>query len=246
LNERRAEFCRHLKAAREKAGISLEQIAAATKISRSLFSDLERNNLSRWPKGIYRRSYFRGYMAAINLAPETMVAEFARLFPDDDSAAATLTHEIERGSALTLTLAEDQGWSMLGTRKQLAATALDLSVVSVVWCVTSLAAQMNIWMSGTIVALAYFSVATAVMGQTPAMRWLERRHWAPTTTSERIAVAPSGRFTSRGRKRRAWWKAVSASRPIASSIESAGLLNPHGFIHPTAEPSVQTQLPAAR
>jgi transcriptional regulator with XRE-family HTH domain len=235
LNERRAEFCRHLKAAREKAGISLEQIAAATKISRSLFSDLECNNLSRWPKGIYRRSYLRDYMAAIKLAPETMMAEFARLFPDDD-AAATLTPEIERGSTLTLTLAEDQGWSMRGTRKQLIAAALDLSVIGVVWVVTSLAAQMDIWMSGTIVALAYYCVATAVMGQTPAMRWLERRHWAATTTGERIAAAPSRQFTSRGRKRRAWWKAARAS----------GLLNRHGFIPPTAEPSVQTQLPAAR
>ena len=47
--ELRRAFCAQLKASRERRDISLHTIAESTKISESLFADLERGNLSRWP-----------------------------------------------------------------------------------------------------------------------------------------------------------------------------------------------------
>ena len=87
VEDRRAAFCARLKSAREQKGVSLEEIAASTKISRSLLKGLEQNDLSRWPQGLYRRSYLREYLRAIDLPEESTMAEFVRLFPDGDDRA---------------------------------------------------------------------------------------------------------------------------------------------------------------
>jgi hypothetical protein len=83
------EFCAHVKAARERRGVSLTSIAERTKITVSLFDALERGDLSRWPKGIYRRAFFRDYVSAIGLPVEPTVREFLRHFPDEDEDALT-------------------------------------------------------------------------------------------------------------------------------------------------------------
>ena len=50
-----------LRAERESRGIALADVADATKIAPSLLEALERDDLARWPKGMYRRSFFRAY-----------------------------------------------------------------------------------------------------------------------------------------------------------------------------------------
>jgi transcriptional regulator with XRE-family HTH domain len=88
LNQSQQEFCAALKAARERRGLKLTDIAAATKICPSYFSALERNDLRVWPKGLFRRSFFRGYAGAVGLPVDETLAEFLRLFPEEDPAAA--------------------------------------------------------------------------------------------------------------------------------------------------------------
>ena len=85
----REEFCLALKAARERTGITLADIASATKIPASLLDALERCDLRHWPKGIFRRSFFRDYARTIGLSVAETCAEFVRLFPDDDRSAVT-------------------------------------------------------------------------------------------------------------------------------------------------------------
>ena len=80
----RQEFCVALKLARESKGITLAEVAERTKIGAELFATLERNDLRRWPKGIFRRSFFRDYVAMIGVPVAEACAEFARLFPEDD------------------------------------------------------------------------------------------------------------------------------------------------------------------
>jgi len=81
-------FGTRLKAEREGRGFTLVQIADSTKIPVALLQGLERNDLSRWPKGLYRRAFFRSYVTALGLRAEPLVLEFARLFPDDVDAVA--------------------------------------------------------------------------------------------------------------------------------------------------------------
>lgn len=80
----RQEFCVALKLARERKGVTLAEVADRTKIAAELFATLERNDLRRWPKGIFRRSFFRDYVAMIGVPVAEACAEFARLFPEDD------------------------------------------------------------------------------------------------------------------------------------------------------------------
>ena len=64
--------------------MSLDQIAAETKIPIELLEALEDNDLSRWPVGIYARAYIRQYASAVGLDTEETVNEFCRWFPEGD------------------------------------------------------------------------------------------------------------------------------------------------------------------
>lgn len=80
------EFCLALKTAREQSGITLDEIAESTKIPASLFAELERNDLRHWPRGLFRRSFFRDYARMIGVPVTEACAEFVRLFRDEEPA----------------------------------------------------------------------------------------------------------------------------------------------------------------
>ncbi len=86
MNDARQAFGLTLRTRREHIGISLRDIAESTKISAAMLSGLERGDVSRWPKGIFRRSFFREYAIAIGLSPEPLLNDFVRLFPDQPTA----------------------------------------------------------------------------------------------------------------------------------------------------------------
>src|SRR4051812_31552351 len=84
--EPKGTFGPRLRQERERRQISLTSIAANTKISKSLLEGLERDDVSRWPSGIFRRSFIRSYAAAIGLDPDDVMKEFAERFPDSSDA----------------------------------------------------------------------------------------------------------------------------------------------------------------
>ena len=73
---------RRLRCERERRLITLESIAVNTKISIGLLRDLERDDVSRWPSGIFRRSFVRTYAEAIGLDGDDIVREFLERYPD--------------------------------------------------------------------------------------------------------------------------------------------------------------------
>src|SRR5579862_7642692 len=75
-------FGARLRQRRERAGIALAIIAEQTKINVALLEGLERDDVSRWPSGIFSRAFIRGYAHAIGLEPEAIVREFLELYPD--------------------------------------------------------------------------------------------------------------------------------------------------------------------
>ena len=89
MSERDA-FGPNLRRIRIQRGLSLEQLAASTKVSIALWKGLERNDFSRWPTGIYARSYVRDYAAAIGVDAESTVDDFCRWFPQGDRRAELL------------------------------------------------------------------------------------------------------------------------------------------------------------
>ena len=83
----REAFGPNLRRIRLQRGVSLQQLATATKVSETLWAGLERNDFSRWPNGIFARAYVREYAKAIGVDPETTVDEFCRWFPNGDRRA---------------------------------------------------------------------------------------------------------------------------------------------------------------
>jgi transcriptional regulator with XRE-family HTH domain len=78
----RESFGPVLRAARERRGVSLKQLSAETKLSIDLWEGLEENDLSRWPKRVFARSYVRDYALRVGLDADDVVNEFCRLFPE--------------------------------------------------------------------------------------------------------------------------------------------------------------------
>ena len=89
----REAFGPNLRRLRIQRGVSLEQIAETTKVSVSLWAGLERNDLSRWPNGLYARSYVRAYAAAIGEDPDGTVDEFCHWFPQGDRRVGPTVRE---------------------------------------------------------------------------------------------------------------------------------------------------------
>lgn len=89
----RDAFGPNLRRIRTQRGISLQQIAEATKVSEDLWAAFERNDLSRWPTGIFARAYVRQYAYAIGVDPDSTVDEFCRWFSQGDRRAERIVRE---------------------------------------------------------------------------------------------------------------------------------------------------------
>ena len=75
-------FGSRLRYERERRQIALKSIAESTKIGITLLEGLERDDVSRWPSGIFRKSFIRSYAVAVGLDPEPIVREFIERYPD--------------------------------------------------------------------------------------------------------------------------------------------------------------------
>jgi transcriptional regulator with XRE-family HTH domain len=89
----REAFGPNLRRVRLQRGISLETLAATTRVSADLWRGLEENNYSRWPTGIFARAYVRQYAEAIGLDPDATVDEFCRWFAPGDRRAERVVRE---------------------------------------------------------------------------------------------------------------------------------------------------------
>src|SRR5262245_35698120 len=68
-------FGARLRQQREQQQITVASIAEQTKISVTLLEALERDDVSHWPTGIFRRAFMRAYAQAIHLDPDATVRE---------------------------------------------------------------------------------------------------------------------------------------------------------------------------
>jgi len=75
-------FGARLRQRREERHIRLIAIADQTKLKLSLLQALERDDVSHWPSGIFRRAYIRTYAQFIGLDPDVVVREFLEAHPD--------------------------------------------------------------------------------------------------------------------------------------------------------------------
>ncbi len=86
----RESFGTRLRQRRERRRIALATIAEQTKIKASLLEELEHDDTSHWPSGIFRRAFIRAYAEAIGLEPDEVVREFLAVHPDPVETVASV------------------------------------------------------------------------------------------------------------------------------------------------------------
>jgi len=89
-------FGARLRSERERQQIALGTIADRTKIKLSLLEALERDDVSQWPRGIFRRSHVRAYALAIGLDPDAVVREFLEIYPDPAEEVPAILEAVEQ------------------------------------------------------------------------------------------------------------------------------------------------------
>jgi transcriptional regulator with XRE-family HTH domain len=159
------DFGGWLRRARERSGVSLEYIARETKVSTSRVRALERNDLSGWPGGVFRRGFVRSYATLVGLDPDEAVAVFGRAFPEEEIAATCRPPAAD--PSLRLLLAEDT----TGRRPMLArfsAAGIDLLVPMALASPSLLFGGLpRFWMVLAIIAVLYATIGTLAFGTTP-------------------------------------------------------------------------------
>jgi transcriptional regulator with XRE-family HTH domain len=163
---------RRLRRERERRQIALASIAANSKISVSLFADLERDDVSRWPSGIFRRSFIRAYAEAVGLDPDATTREFLERFPDPHDPDPAAAPPAPR-SALRLTLA-DTGTSFMRGRilssllGRWAAVACDAAVIGSIGLAMYVAIG-RLWMPLCVALIGYYAGGILLLGNTPGV-----------------------------------------------------------------------------
>jgi len=170
---------------RERSGVTLESIATKTKVARTLLEALERNDVSRWPNGIFRRAFVRGYAHHVGLDPDYVVALFVRAFPEKHAstaspsldgatarAAGIATSRPEFGLRLTLA-PEVSRWQEALAR--LGAATTDLMAPITLALPSGLFGGLYLfWVVLAMVAVLYLTVGTLVLGTTPGL-WMMQK-----------------------------------------------------------------------
>jgi transcriptional regulator with XRE-family HTH domain len=90
-------FGARMRERREQQQISLIAISEQTKIKLSLLDSLERDDVSQWPTGIFRRAFIRAYARAVDLDADVVVREFLERYPDPAEAVVPVP-ALEPGS----------------------------------------------------------------------------------------------------------------------------------------------------
>jgi transcriptional regulator with XRE-family HTH domain len=180
-------FGRRLRRERERRQIAIASIAENSKIKASLFEDLERDDASRWPSGVFRRAFIRAYAEAIGLDADATSREFLERFPDPndpDRMTAPTVPPQGRGAAsgmpapskpqtLRLTL-EDTGWTYAGgrllasARSRCAAIGCDAAIVATLG-VTLYAVLGTMWMPLCVALAGYYAGGILLLGNTPGV-----------------------------------------------------------------------------
>lgn len=186
MNRSSQSYGLKLRTFRERRGITLESVAAATKINRSLLEELERGNPVHWPHGIYRRAFIRAYAATVGLPIEETVREFQRLFPengarpDDDDRPTPVPPAAP--ASLRLTMAAPASSSPTA-RERLRDAAIGVALVAAAGSAAGLGFGVDVLTSIGVAALVWFPAAFVLFGSC-----------APRSLSARLRVhLPSAR-----------------------------------------------------
>jgi transcriptional regulator with XRE-family HTH domain len=181
-------FGLRLRAARERRGMTLESIAAKTKVPAALWEALERNDFSTWPSGLFARAYVRDYAGIVGLDADEVVEEFCRFFPNGDRRRGRLIRaqaEIvdirsqyrdeqlpaggDRRAGGQATVAQFPRFASGQTGQRVLGALGDIVVVGVTTALISQLFGPSFLATLGVVSLTYYSVGVAIIGRSPGL-----------------------------------------------------------------------------
>ncbi len=94
-----------LKNAREQRNVSLEKIAAYTKINLKYLEAIERNDFQKLPPAAFTKGFLHTYASLVGINPETILAIFRRDYDQDDRGNIILRNLVHpvKSPALSIT-----------------------------------------------------------------------------------------------------------------------------------------------
>lgn len=167
-------FGQRLRRERLRRDIAIASIAENTKIAASLLEDLERDEVSRWPSGIFRRSFIRAYANAVGLDVEATTREFLELFPDpNDPELAVAPPPPAPPATVRLTLAQTgaafvRGRILPSLRGRWAAIGCDAAVIITIG-IAMYFVLGSLWMPLSVASLGYYAAGILLLGNTPGV-----------------------------------------------------------------------------
>jgi transcriptional regulator with XRE-family HTH domain len=190
----RDTFGPRLRAARERRGISLETLSSVTNVHTELWEGLERGDLSRWPSGIFARSFIRYYARALSLDEDEVVNEFCRHFPQGDRRRRPLIVAQAELIGHAAAVPEDAELPPQGERRarpvetaptpaavrrgiiapRALATLIDLFCVVMAGSAVSLLLPVGFFAATGCVTLAYYGLSTVTLGSSAGMRIVQQ------------------------------------------------------------------------
>ena len=206
----RDTFGPRLRSERERRGISLETIATVTMVGADLWDGLERNDVSRWPTGIFARAFVRDYAKAVGLDADEVVDEFCRLFAVGDRRAeriikahgALIGHNVALDGSTVPPTGDRRAANRL-RQEQAAARRIRFAPRTVAAAIDTAAALLastgisalfgtGFWTTAGMVGLVFYGFSTVALGTTPGTKAVAAlRQWLPAwfTVQNRSAHA---------------------------------------------------------
>jgi transcriptional regulator with XRE-family HTH domain len=191
---------------RENRGMTLDALAEVTKVKRSLLADLERDDISRLPTGIYRRAIIREYGKAIGF-PARELIEGLRIFETVDSQSVAPRGDVtlgDRDSDFRLMLADASSLARSVVYGRLWDALGALALVLLAGCLVTLIGGFPYWSGTGIIALIWYPI-TAVLGDRSLTRMVtsaRRRSWPLRRTITVWQIVDSVRGLRKGARKR--------------------------------------------
>ena len=140
------------------------------KLKRSLLADLERNDVSRWPPGIYRRAFIRQYAMLVGLSPEVVLQQFYILFSEPREPQRLPTAAVASSSELRLTLEDVPSLRRSTVLSRVVDVVGNMGLVLAIGGLLALMTGLAFWTVSGVVALIWCPLASAIYGGGVSLR----------------------------------------------------------------------------
>jgi cytoskeleton protein RodZ len=129
------ELCRTLRAARERAGLTIEEFSARTKIGATTLRALESGEYERLPGDFYTRAFLRTYARELQLPPGDVLREYDLIrAPAQPQVADTRADDIPDADSLYTSWTESAAsWRKSNAWPTAIFAALLLAVIAMAW-----------------------------------------------------------------------------------------------------------------